>query len=126
MQSSFERFTLIQVGQGERITFDQDLQFKVPAIKERGDHPWVKPIPHLAVVEWKQSNVNHQGELIQAIRIQHGRRGPLGRNLRLSKFVLGQAHLAPKRNFEATVQRCVTWRAPNITLQTRPSRRNPF
>ena len=99
LQSSFERFTLIHVGQGERITFDQDLQFKVPATKGSGDHPWVKPTPHLAVVEWKQRNVNHQGELIQAIRAQEGRRGPLGRTLRLSKFVLGQAHLAPERNF---------------------------
>ena len=99
LQSSFERFTLIHVGQGERITFDQDLQFKVPATKGSGDHSWVKPTPHLAVVEWKQSNVNHQGELIQAIRAQEGRRGPLGRTLRLSKFVLGQAHLAPERNF---------------------------
>lgn len=99
LQSSFERFTLIHVGQGERITFDQDLQFKVPAMKESADHPWVKPMPHLAVVEWKQSNINHQGELIQAIRAQKGRRGPLGRTLRLSKFVLGQAHLAPERNF---------------------------
>ena len=99
LQSSFERFTLIHVGQGERITFDQDLQFKVPAAKEGEDHPWLKPTPHLAVVEWKQSNVNHQGELIQAIRAQKGRRGPLGRTLRLSKFVLGQAHLAPEQNF---------------------------
>lgn len=99
LQSSFERFTLIHMGQGERITFDQDLQFKVPAAKEGEDHPWLKPTPHLAVVEWKQSNVNHQGELIQAIRAQKGRRGPLGRTLRLSKFVLGQAHLSPERNF---------------------------
>ncbi len=99
LQSSFERFTLVHVGQGERITFDQDLQFKVPATQGSGDHPWVKTTPHLAVVEWKQSNVNHQGELIQAIRSQEGRRGPLGRTLRLSKFVLGQAHLAPERNF---------------------------
>ncbi|MEC8336100.1 MAG: polyphosphate polymerase domain-containing protein [Bacteroidota bacterium] len=99
LQSSFERFTLIHVGQGERITFDQDLQFKLPSTREGEEHPWVKPTPHLAVVEWKQSNVNHQGELIQAIRAQKGRRGPLGRTLRLSKFVLGQAHLAPERNF---------------------------
>ena len=99
LQSCFERFTLIHVGQGERITFDQHLQFKVPKSTEGEDRPWVKPTPHLAVVEWKQSNVNHQGELIQAIRAQEGRRGPLGRTLRLSKFVLGQAHLAPERNF---------------------------
>ena len=99
LQSSFERFTLIHVGQGERITFDQDLQFKVPAVNAGEDNPWVKPTPHLAVVEWKQSNVNHRGELIQAIRAQKGRRGPLGRTLRLSKFVLGQAHLAPERKF---------------------------
>ena len=101
LQSSFERFTLIHVGQGERITFDQDLQFKVPAEKEGDVHPWVKPTPHLAVVEWKQSKVNHQGELMQALRAQKGRRGPLGRALRLSKFVLGQAHLAPEGNFRA-------------------------
>ena len=99
LQSSFERFTLIHVDQGERITFDQDLQFKLPGATGGEDQPWVKPTPHLAVVEWKQSNVNHQGELIQAIRAQKGRRGPLGRTLRLSKFVLGQAHLAPEGNF---------------------------
>ena len=96
------------------------------ATKEVEDHPWVKPTPHLAVVEWKQSNVNHQGELIQAIRAQEGRRGPLGRTLRLSKFVLGQAHLAPERNFRGYRAALRDWRAPNITLQTRPSRRNPF
>ena len=99
LQSRFERFTLIHVSQGERITFDQDLRFKMPWATEDEDHPWVKPTPHLAVVEWKQSEVNHQGELIQAIRAQKGRRGPLGRTLRLSKFVLGQAHLAPERSF---------------------------
>lgn len=101
LQSSFERFTLIHVGQGERITFDHELQFKVPDGARSGDLPWVKPTPHLAVVEWKQSKVNHQGELMQALRAQKGRRGPLGRALRLSKFVLGQAHLAPEGNFRA-------------------------
>ena len=126
LQSSFERFTLIHVSHGERITFDQDLQFKVPAAKESGTHPWVKPTPHLTVVEWKQSKVNHQGELIQAIRAQKGRRGPLGRALRLSKFVLGQAHLAPERNFRGYRAALRDLRAQNITLQTRPSRRNPF
>ena len=125
LQSSFERFTLIHVGQVERITFDQDLQPRCLR-PTQAKTTWVRPTPHLAVVEWKQSNVNHRGELIQAIRVQKGRRGPLGRTLRLSKFVLGHIPSCPNETSEAAALRCVTWRVLNITLQTRPSRRNRF
>ena len=122
LQSSFERFTLIHVGQGERITFDQDLQFKVPSTRKGEEHLWVKPTPHLAVVEWKQSNVNHRGELIQAIRAQKAG-AALGHTCDCQNLWWA-AHLAPERNFRAT--RARGSRVPNITLQTRPSRRNPF
>ena len=96
LQSSFERFTLVHLQSGERITFDRDLAYVKP--DQRADsHAWTRPIPHLAVVEWKQSTVNHQGSLIQSFRRQPGRRGPLGRALRVSKFVLGNAVTAPHR-----------------------------
>ena len=98
LQSSFERFTLAHLADGERITFDRNLAFKVPELDASLDRHWVRPVPHLAVVEWKQHRVNHQGQLIQAIRAQEGRRGPLGRTLRLSKFVLGHAHINPDRS----------------------------
>ena len=96
LQSSFERFTLVHLQSGERITFDRDLAYVKP--DQRADsHAWTRPIPHLAVVEWKQSTINHQGSLIQSFRRQPGRRGPLGRALRVSKFVLGNAVTAPHR-----------------------------
>jgi hypothetical protein len=96
LQSSFERFTLVHLQSGERITFDRDLAYVKP--DQRADsQAWTRPIPHLAVVEWKQSTVNHQGSLIQSFRRQPGRRGPLGRALRVSKFVLGNAVTAPHR-----------------------------
>jgi hypothetical protein len=94
MQSSFERFTLAHLASGERITFDTNLAFVNP-VAEDG---WVRPCSHLAVVEWKQHVINHQGSLIQAFRSQAGRRGPLGRALRVSKFVLGSAQLSPERH----------------------------
>lgn len=94
LQSSFERFTLVHLASGERITFDQNLAYVKP--KHCSDAgAWSRPIPHLAVVEWKQSTVNHQGSLIQSFRRQPGRRGPLGRSLRISKFVLGNAVTTP-------------------------------
>lgn len=96
LQSSFERFTLVHLESGERITFDQDLAYVQPD-QSADSHAWTRPIPHLAVVEWKQSTVNHQGSLIQSFRRQPGRRGPLGRALRVSKFVLGNAVTAPNR-----------------------------
>lgn len=96
LQSSFTRFTLVHLTTGERITFDQNLAFVNPS-----NHPeasaWMKPVPHLAVVEWKQPQINHQGSLIQAFRQQPGRRGPLGRALRMSKFVLGNSVIQPDR-----------------------------
>ena len=100
LQSSFERFTLIHVNQGERITFDQKLQFKAPTLSGGAASDWINPVRSLAVVEWKQRSINHQGKLIQAIRAQEGRRGLLGRNIRLSKFVLGHAHVYPDRNLK--------------------------
>jgi hypothetical protein len=94
LQSAFERFTLVHLESGERITFDQNLAYVKPEISA-DSHAWARPIPHLAVVEWKQSTVNHQGSLIQSFRRQPGRRGPLGRALRVSKFVLGNAVTTP-------------------------------
>ena len=94
LQSSFERFTLVHLKSGERITFDRDLAYVKPD-QSANSSAWCRPIPHLAVVEWKQSTVNHQGSLIQSFRRQPGRRGPLGRALRVSKFVLGNAVTTP-------------------------------
>ncbi|MDA0728206.1 MAG: polyphosphate polymerase domain-containing protein [Bacteroidetes bacterium] len=91
LRGRFERFTLADLGTGERITFDQNLCFSLPPASS-----WQHPIPHLAVVEWKQATINHQGALIQAFREQPFRRGPLGRALSLSKYILGQHTLDPQ------------------------------
>lgn len=94
LQSSFERFTLAHLPTGERITFDRDLAFVQP--EQSGDPgSWKRPISHLSIVEWKQHTINHQGSLIQSFRQQPGRRGPLGRALRVSKFVLGNSVTTP-------------------------------
>lgn len=89
LQSRFDRFTLVDLDRGDRITFDQNLQFSDPR-KHLKAPLWISPTPHLAVVEWKQRKVNHQGDLIQSFRAKPGRRGPLGRALRLSKYILGR------------------------------------
>ena len=98
LQSSFERFTLVHLGSAERITFDRNLAFCQPKASQTPDNEWTKPTNHLAIVEWKQLRPNHQGALLQAFRSQPNRRGPLGREIRLSKFVLGNALLFPQRH----------------------------
>lgn len=95
LQGSFDRFTLAHLPSGERITFDQNLRFFDPALSAH-DHAWSSPVPHLAIVEWKQHQINHQGSLIQSFRHQPERRGPLGRALRMSKFVLGNSVTRPQ------------------------------
>ena len=95
LQSSFERFTLAHLATAERITFDQNLRFVSPE-RHADDSAWISPLPHLSVVEWKQHQINHQGSLIQSFRRQAGRRGPLGRSLRMSKFVLGNSVISPQ------------------------------
>lgn len=89
LQSRFDRFTLVNLDCGDRITFDQNLQFSDPR-KHLTTPLWTAPTPHLAVVEWKQRKLNHQGDLIQSFRAKTGRRGPLGRALRVSKYILGR------------------------------------
>ena len=89
LQSRFDRFTLVNLHRGDRITFDQNLQFSDPR-KHLKAPLWTSPIPHLAVVEWKQRKLNHQCDLIQSFRAKPGRRGPLGRALRVSKYILGR------------------------------------
>lgn len=98
LQSSFERFTLVHLGSAERITFDRRLAFCHPTASQPLEDDWTRPTEHLAIVEWKQLRPNHQGALIQAFRSQPNRRGPLGREIRLSKFVLGNALLFPHRH----------------------------
>ena len=100
LQSQFERFTLVNVTLGERITFDHQLNFCHPSNDEKSES-WLDPMPNLAVVEWKQHRLNHQGELMQAMRNQEGRKGPLGRPLRLSKFVLGHSLVYPEKAFRS-------------------------
>jgi hypothetical protein len=91
LRGRFTRFTLADLGSGERITFDQNLSFSRPTASA-----WHHPIPHLAVVEWKQAAINHQGALIQAFRAQPFRRGPLGRAVSMSKYIVGQHTLDPQ------------------------------
>jgi len=102
LQSRFERFTLAELHEGERVTFDQHLEFCQP-----GSRDWVRPAAHVAIVEWKQGIVNHQGTLIQAFRRQPTRRGPLGRSLRLSKYILGRHSMQPSlplRTYKAALR----------------------
>ena len=98
LQSSFERFTLVHLGSAERITFDRRLAYCHPKEPTPLEGDWTRATDHLAIVEWKQLRPNHQGALIQAFRSQPNRRGPLGREIRLSKFVLGNALLFPQRH----------------------------
>ena len=98
LQSSFERFTLVHLGSAERITFDRNLAFCHPKMSQLPDEDWTRPTDHLAIVELKQLRPNHQGALLQSFRSQANRRGPLGREIRLSKFVLGSALLFPERH----------------------------
>ena len=126
LQSSFERFTLIHVGQGERITFDQDLQFKVPAANADEDNPWVKPTPH-----WPWWSGNRATSTTEANSFrpsaQKGRDVvPWGARCACPNLSWAKPILPRNETSEATALRCVTWRVLNITLQTRPSRRNRF
>lgn len=94
LESRFERFTLADLASGERITVDSQLQFR-----SLGDPvEWLQPVPALSIVERKQEHINHQGPLLQAFRSQKQRRAPLGRSLRMSKFILGRMTLTPNLN----------------------------
>jgi hypothetical protein len=94
LESRFQRFTLADLESGERITVDSQLQFRSL------EHPeeWLEPLSALSIVERKQKHINHQGPLLQAFRSQKQRRAPLGRSLRMSKFILGRTTLAPNLN----------------------------
>ena len=94
LRGAFDRFTLADLATGERITFDQNVAFVEPQDQGKPE-AWNTPAPHLAIVEWKQHQINHQGSLMQSFRQQAERRGPLGRAVRVSKFVLGNAILRP-------------------------------
>ena len=96
LESQFERFTLVALEEGERLTFDLGVAFKNP----RSEEGWRTPLAHVSVVEWKQNSVNHQGSLIQALRSHPERRGPLGRPLRMSKYLLGRQTLQPDLDFK--------------------------
>lgn len=96
LESRFERFTLVDLQEGERLTFDLGVEFKTPNSEEG----WQAPLAHVSVVEWKQNSVNHQGSLIQALRSHPERRGPLGRPLRMSKYLLGRRTLQPDLDFK--------------------------
>lgn len=96
LESRFERFTMVDLKKGERLTFDLGVAFKTPG----GQEDWTSPLSHLSVVEWKQNSVNHQGSLIQALRSHPERRGPLGRPLRMSKYLLGRQSLQPDLDFK--------------------------
>ena len=96
LESRFERFTLVDLKEGERLTFDLGVEFKTPGT----DGDWHAPLAHVSVVEWKQNSVNHQGSLIQALRSHPERRGPLGRPLRMSKYLLGRQTLQPDLDFK--------------------------
>ena len=96
LESRFERFTLVDLEEGERLTFDLGVAFKNPGSED----DWKTPLAHVSVVEWKQNSVNHQGSLIQALRSHPERRGPLGRPLRMSKYLLGRQTLQPELDFK--------------------------
>ena len=91
LQSRFDRFTLADVDSGERVTMDHGLEFVLPQ-----KDLWTSPIPNLVVVERKQRHVNHQGPLLHSFRAQKQRRAPLGRSIRMSKFVLGRLSTTPE------------------------------
>ena len=86
LYSSYSRFTIANITRGERITFDTNLEYKT-ITGER-----YKPLEGLAIVELKQGETDRRSPLHRIFRERKDRRAPLGRTIRISKYILGRLH----------------------------------
>ena len=86
LYSSYSRYTIANIEKGERITFDTNLEYKTLTGET------YKPLDGLAVVELKQGETDRRSPLISIFRNRNDRRSPLGRTIRISKYILGRLH----------------------------------
>lgn len=86
LYSSYSRFTIANITKGERITFDTNLEYTTL----KGDK--FTPLDGLSIVELKQDEKDRRSSLHKIFRERSDRRSPLGRTIRISKYVLGRLH----------------------------------
>jgi|TARA_B110000093_G_scaffold168542_1_gene195789 hypothetical protein len=84
LYSRYTRFTLASIERGERITFDTSLEFtSMSGIQ-------VTPLSGLSIVELKQNETDRRSPLHKAFKSREDRITPLGRGIRVSKYVIGR------------------------------------
>ena len=86
LYSSYSRYTIANIEKGERITFDTNLEYTTL----KGEI--FTPLDGLAIVELKQADTDRRSPLISIFRNRTDRRSPLGRTIRISKYILGRLH----------------------------------
>ena len=86
LYSSYSRFTLAHIARGERITFDTQLTFT----SVEGEV--FTPLEGLSVVELKQEETDRRSPLHLFLRARPDRKAPIGRIIKISKYVLGRLY----------------------------------
>jgi hypothetical protein len=90
LYSKYSRYTLACIKRNERITFDTDLQFTSLEGKT------YRPLENLRIVELKQEKTDRRSPLHIVFRNRNDRLAPLGRALRISKYLIGRLHTDEK------------------------------
>tara|TARA_B100000780_G_scaffold186516_1_gene130987 strand:- start:3401 stop:4114 length:714 start_codon:yes stop_codon:yes gene_type:complete len=80
----YSRFTIAHLDRGERITFDTNLTYT--SIQNEV----YKPLQGLSIVELKQEETDRRSPLFVFLRNRPERTAPLGRIIKISKYVLGR------------------------------------
>ena len=86
LYSSYLRYTIASLPRGERVTFDTKLEYTTL----KGEK--FIPLDGLSIVELKQEEKDRRSSLHKIFRKRSDRRAPLGRAIRISKYVLGRLH----------------------------------
>lgn len=86
LYSNYLRHTIASIPRGERITFDTNLEYTTL----KGER--FTPLDGLSIVELKQEEKDRRSSLHKIFRERSDRRSPLGRTIRISKYVLGRLH----------------------------------
>ena len=86
LYSSYLRYTIASLHRGERVTFDTELEYTTL----KGEK--FIPLDGLSIVELKQEEKDRRSSLHKIFRERSDRRAPLGRTIRISKYVLGRLH----------------------------------
>jgi len=86
LYSSYLRYTIASLHRGERVTFDTELEYTTL----KGEK--FIPLDGLSIVELKQDEKDRRSSLHKIFRERSDRRAPLGRTIRISKYVLGRLH----------------------------------